>query len=144
MTTAVLVGAMGAGKSTVGQLVAEATGVGFRDTDDDIEAVVVVPVDMPGLTTAAVRRVTALPYPDVLVCATYDGLRGYPMLFGRRHWSGIATLASADVGARPTEPRRPARPPGRGRTVAGARAAGRRGERVPRGRGRPGQALAGP
>ncbi|MEW2445230.1 nucleotidyltransferase family protein [Micromonospora marina] len=70
-------------------------------TDDDIEAVVVVPVDMPGLTATAVRRVTALPYPDVLVCATYDGLRGYPMLFGRRHWSGIATLASADVGARP-------------------------------------------
>ncbi|GGL94570.1 MULTISPECIES: nucleotidyltransferase family protein [Micromonospora] len=69
--------------------------------DDGIEAVVVVPVDMPGLTVAAVRRVAALPYPDVLVCATYDGLRGYPMLFGRRHWPGIATLASADVGARP-------------------------------------------
>ncbi|MER7166680.1 nucleotidyltransferase family protein [Micromonospora sp. NPDC000207] len=66
-----------------------------------IEAVVVVPVDMPGLTVDAVRRVVALPYPDALVCATYDGLRGYPMLFGRRHWPGIATLASADVGARP-------------------------------------------
>ena len=70
-------------------------------TDDGIEAVVVIPVDMPGLTAAAVQRVAALPYPDVLVCATYGGLRGYPMLFGRRHWSGIATLASADVGARP-------------------------------------------
>jgi molybdenum cofactor cytidylyltransferase/nicotine blue oxidoreductase len=70
-------------------------------TDSDVEAVVVVPVDMPGLTVAAVRRVTALPYPEVLVCATYDGLRGYPMLFGRRHWPGIATLANADVGARP-------------------------------------------
>ncbi|EEP70667.1 nucleotidyltransferase family protein [Micromonospora sp. KC207] len=70
-------------------------------TDESVEAVVVVPVDMPGLTSAAVRRVAALPYPDVLVCATYDGLRGYPMVFGRRHWSGIATLASADVGARP-------------------------------------------
>ena len=69
--------------------------------DRDVEAVVVVPVDMPGLTVRAVRRVTALPYPDALVCATYGGLRGYPMLFGRRHWSGIATLANADVGARP-------------------------------------------
>ncbi|KXK61217.1 molybdopterin-guanine dinucleotide biosynthesis protein A [Micromonospora rosaria] len=69
--------------------------------DDGIEAVVVVPVDMPGLTVAAIRRGAALPYPDVLVCATYGGLRGYPMLFGRRHWPGIATLASADVGARP-------------------------------------------
>lgn len=69
--------------------------------DSDIEAVVVVPVDMPGLTVAAVRRVAALPYPEALVCATYSGLRGYPMLFGRRHWAGIATLANADVGARP-------------------------------------------
>ena len=75
---------------------------GLAGLDDDrIEAVVVVPVDMPGLTAAAVRRVTALPFPDVLVCATYNGLRGYPMLFGRRHWAGIATLASAAVGARP-------------------------------------------
>lgn len=69
--------------------------------ETDIEAVVVIPVDMPGLTTSAVRRVTALPFPDALVCATYGGLRGYPMLFGRRHWAGIATLANADVGARP-------------------------------------------
>jgi CTP:molybdopterin cytidylyltransferase MocA len=66
-----------------------------------VEAVVVMPVDMPGVTVDAVRRVIALPYPDVLVCATYEGLRNYPMLFGRRHWPGIATLANADVGARP-------------------------------------------
>lgn len=76
--------------------------MGLNALDDpEIEAVVVVPVDMPGLTVAAVRRVAALPYPEVLVCATYGGLRGYPMLFGRRHWPGIATLANADVGARP-------------------------------------------
>ncbi|MFF5217930.1 NTP transferase domain-containing protein [Micromonospora sp. NPDC000442] len=75
---------------------------GLAGIDDDrVEAAVVVPVDMPGLTAAAVSRVAALPFPDVLVCATYSGLRGYPMLFGRRHWPGIATLASADVGARP-------------------------------------------
>jgi shikimate kinase len=34
----VLVGAMGAGKTTVGRLVADALGVAFRDTDHDIEA----------------------------------------------------------------------------------------------------------
>lgn len=33
----VLVGAMGAGKSTVGRLVAEALGVGFLDSDQEIE-----------------------------------------------------------------------------------------------------------
>ena len=35
---AVLVGTMGAGKTTVGQLLAERWGVGFRDTDHDVEA----------------------------------------------------------------------------------------------------------
>lgn len=34
----VLVGAMGAGKSTVGRRVAQALGVSFRDTDHDVEA----------------------------------------------------------------------------------------------------------
>jgi shikimate kinase len=34
----VLVGPMGAGKTTVGRLLAERWGVGFRDTDDEVEA----------------------------------------------------------------------------------------------------------
>jgi shikimate kinase len=33
----VLVGSMGAGKTTVGRLLAEQWGVGFRDTDEDVE-----------------------------------------------------------------------------------------------------------
>lgn len=76
--------------------------VGLAALDDaDVEAVVVFPVNMPGITAAALRRVTALPYPEVLVCATYAGVRSYPMVFGRRHWAAIATLANADGGARP-------------------------------------------
>jgi molybdenum cofactor cytidylyltransferase/nicotine blue oxidoreductase len=67
----------------------------------DAEAVAIVLVDMPGVTAAAVRRVAALPYPQVLACATYGGRRDHPMLLGRDHWPGIATLANADVGARP-------------------------------------------
>ncbi|MCZ0990191.1 shikimate kinase [Streptomyces diastatochromogenes] len=39
MTAVVLVGPMGVGKSTVGRLLAERLGVGYRDTDDDIVAV---------------------------------------------------------------------------------------------------------
>jgi shikimate kinase len=35
----VLVGTMGAGKTTVGRLVADRLGVPFRDTDQDVEAV---------------------------------------------------------------------------------------------------------
>jgi shikimate kinase len=34
----VLVGPMGAGKSTVGRILADRGGIGFRDTDDDVEA----------------------------------------------------------------------------------------------------------
>ncbi|BCJ67868.1 shikimate kinase [Polymorphospora rubra] len=40
----VLVGAMGAGKSTVGQALADALGVGFRDTDLDVEATAGKPI----------------------------------------------------------------------------------------------------
>lgn len=67
----------------------------------DVEAVVVLPVNMPGITADALRRVAALPYPEVLVCATYAGLRSYPMVFGRQHWPAISSLANADGGARP-------------------------------------------
>jgi CTP:molybdopterin cytidylyltransferase MocA len=69
--------------------------------DTDADAVVVLLVDMPGITAEAVRRVAALPYPQALVCAAYGGRRGHPMLLGRAHWSGITTLAKVDVGARP-------------------------------------------
>ena len=41
---AVVVGPPGAGKSTVGRLVAERLGVAFRDTDDDVEAAAGKPI----------------------------------------------------------------------------------------------------
>jgi molybdenum cofactor cytidylyltransferase/nicotine blue oxidoreductase len=69
--------------------------------DTQTDATVVMLVDTPGVTAEAVRRVAALPYRQALVCATYGGRRGHPMLFGRAHWPGIATLAKVDVGARP-------------------------------------------
>lgn len=69
--------------------------------ETEAQTALVLLVDMPGVTAAAIRRIAALPYPDALVCATYDGRRGHPMLLGREHWAGIATLATADVGARP-------------------------------------------
>jgi CTP:molybdopterin cytidylyltransferase MocA len=65
------------------------------------EAVVLVPVDMPGVTADAVRRVAELPHPDALVCGTYEGRRSYPMLIGRSHFAGVSALAIADVAVRP-------------------------------------------
>jgi len=65
------------------------------------DAALVLPVDMPGLTAEAVCRVAAHCDRDSLVCASYGGQRGYPMLFGRDHWPGISTLANADLDARP-------------------------------------------
>lgn len=64
------------------------------------EAVVVVPVDVPGLTAAAVRRVTQKAGDDALVRATYDGTPGHPVVIGRAHWTGVIASARGDEGAR--------------------------------------------
>jgi CTP:molybdopterin cytidylyltransferase MocA len=68
-----------------------------------VQAVVVVPVDQPGLTAAALGRVLAAAQGDrqqALVVATYAGRRGHPVLLGRRHWAGVAGAAVGDTGAR--------------------------------------------
>ncbi|MEO3869208.1 shikimate kinase [Nonomuraea sp. B12E4] len=44
MSVIVLIGPPGSGKTTLGRLVAEKLGVGFRDTDTDVEAVAGKPV----------------------------------------------------------------------------------------------------
>jgi CTP:molybdopterin cytidylyltransferase MocA len=66
----------------------------------DADAAIVVLVDTPGVTPAAVRRIADKAGRDALVSATYGPRRGHPVLLGREHWSGVAMLASADVGAR--------------------------------------------
>ncbi|OJF13437.1 nucleotidyltransferase family protein [Couchioplanes caeruleus] len=63
-------------------------------------AVVVLLADMPGVTPAAVRRVTALASPTALVTGGYAGRRGHPVLLGRDHWEGVAGSATGDRGAR--------------------------------------------
>ncbi|GAA1551627.1 nucleotidyltransferase family protein [Kribbella hippodromi] len=65
-----------------------------------IDAVLVIPVDVPGLTKSAVRRVSANPSPTALARATYDGAPGHPVLIGREHWSGVIATAQGDEGAR--------------------------------------------
>ncbi|MEU9451155.1 nucleotidyltransferase family protein [Streptomyces sp. NPDC048277] len=64
-------------------------------------AVVVSLVDQPGIGAEAVARVIARHQDESsLVSAAYDGVRGHPVLFGARHWAGIAAGAVGDQGAR--------------------------------------------
>jgi CTP:molybdopterin cytidylyltransferase MocA len=65
-------------------------------------AVAVLLVDTPGIGPDAVARLLAAADggSKSLVTATYQGKRGHPVILGRDHWAGVATLATADVGAR--------------------------------------------
>lgn len=67
---------------------------------DAVDAVLVHLVDLPGMTAAAIRRVATYAAPDVLAVATYEGVRGHPVLLGRDHWAGVAASATGDQGAR--------------------------------------------
>ncbi|CRK56388.1 CTP:molybdopterin cytidylyltransferase [Alloactinosynnema sp. L-07] len=71
------------------------------------DAVVILTVDTPGVTPAAVRRISALASADALARATYDGVPGHPVLIGRSHWRGVAAAADGDTGARPYLTRHP-------------------------------------
>lgn len=65
-----------------------------------LDAVLVHLVDLPGMTVAALRRMASYAALDVLAVATYDGVRGHPVLLGRTHWAGVAESATGDQGAR--------------------------------------------
>ncbi len=73
---------------------------GLRGWPGRVEAALVLLVDMPGMTPAALERLAAHAAPDALAIATYDGVRGHPVLLGREHWAGVAETATGDEGAR--------------------------------------------
>lgn len=66
----------------------------------DAVAAMVMPVDMPGITAAAVRRLARLAAPNVLAMARYGDRPGHPVLLGRDHWPDVTRLASGDAGVR--------------------------------------------
>jgi nicotine blue oxidoreductase len=75
---------------------------GLAALPDDVVAVVVVLVDQPGLTAAAVARVVSrITGPKTVASATYDGALGHPVALGRDHWTEVGRLAVGDTGARP-------------------------------------------
>jgi CTP:molybdopterin cytidylyltransferase MocA len=73
---------------------------GLRGWPGRVDAALVTLVDMPGMTPAALTRMAGHAAPDALAVATYDGVRGHPVLLGREHWAGVAESATGDEGAR--------------------------------------------
>jgi molybdenum cofactor cytidylyltransferase/nicotine blue oxidoreductase len=73
---------------------------GLRGWPGRVDAALVLLVDMPGMSPAALERMAAHAGPDALAVATYDGVRGHPVLIGRDHWAGVAATATGDEGAR--------------------------------------------
>jgi CTP:molybdopterin cytidylyltransferase MocA len=64
---------------------------GLAPLADDVAAAVVVLSDGPSLAEAAVRRVVEAwrHRPDEVVAAAYGGVRGHPLVIGRRAWSTV-------------------------------------------------------
>ena len=71
------------------------------DALQNASAALIVLVDQPWIAAEAARRlIEAHQAGTTLAVATYDGVRGHPILIGREHWAGVAALAAGDVGAR--------------------------------------------
>jgi CTP:molybdopterin cytidylyltransferase MocA len=73
---------------------------GLRGLPGRVDAALVLLVDMPGMTPTALARMEQEAGPAALAVATYDGVRGHPVLLGRDHWAGVAESAVGDEGAR--------------------------------------------
>jgi CTP:molybdopterin cytidylyltransferase MocA len=68
--------------------------------DEGVVAAAVALADQPRIGPDAYRRVTAAQQEGAgLVVATYQGVRGHPVVIGREHWSEAMSL-SGDEGAR--------------------------------------------
>ena len=66
-----------------------------------IDAALILLVDQPFVGQQAVRAVLdAWRNGARLACASYDGRRGHPVLFGREYWADAARSARGDAGAR--------------------------------------------
>lgn len=68
--------------------------------ETDADAVVVTLVDLPGLTSPAVRRVIDASPHAPIAQAAYDGERGHPVRLARGLWDDVISVAHGDEGAR--------------------------------------------
>jgi molybdenum cofactor cytidylyltransferase len=75
-------------------------GLAALSADEGVVAAAVALADQPRIGPEAYRRVTAARREGAgLVVATYQGVRGHPVVIGREHWSEAMSL-SGDEGAR--------------------------------------------
>lgn len=66
----------------------------------DVDAVLVLLVDTPGIGPEALARVAAAATRDGLARGSYEGRPGHPVVLGAEHLAGVAAAAHDDVGAR--------------------------------------------
>jgi CTP:molybdopterin cytidylyltransferase MocA len=64
------------------------------------DAVIVLPVDTPGVTVEALHRLIDLADPKILARAVYHGEIGHPVMIGSDHFAGVMASAAGDQGAR--------------------------------------------
>lgn len=79
------------------------TGLAAAAHTDALAALVLL-VDTPGITPAALRRVVESAADNLstaLAAGAYGGRQGHPVLLGRDHWTGVAAAAVGDTGAKP-------------------------------------------
>jgi CTP:molybdopterin cytidylyltransferase MocA len=67
---------------------------------DQVDAALIMLVDMPGMTAEALQKLRTVGSPGALAVATYDGVRSHPVLLGRDHWAGVKETVTGDEGAR--------------------------------------------
>lgn len=74
----------------------------LADAETAADAVLVMLVDQPRIGRDVVARLLAAHREQGadLLAAAYEGVRGNPVLFARRHWPEIAEAATGDQGAR--------------------------------------------
>ncbi|TFC07073.1 nucleotidyltransferase family protein [Cryobacterium adonitolivorans] len=68
--------------------------------DDTVTAVALVPVDVPDLDAATVRRLVDAVTPHTLRQAHFGGRPGHPVVIGREHWAPLRASLTGDTGAR--------------------------------------------
>jgi CTP:molybdopterin cytidylyltransferase MocA len=66
----------------------------------DADALAVLLVDLPGVSTAAIRAVITAWQPGRIAVASYQGRRGHPTVMAPQLWRAALELAGPDEGAR--------------------------------------------